>query len=54
MFDRALLSERSEEMIIRGNAMESQPVEAGVLQGSPVLQIVFAIYTSGYIKWVVE
>jgi len=42
------------EMIIEGNAMERHPVEAGVPQGSPVSPILFAIYTSGFIKWVEE
>jgi hypothetical protein len=41
-------------MIIEGNAMERHPVEAGVPQGSPVSPILFAIYTSGLIKWVEE
>ena len=41
-------------MIIEGNAMERHPVEAGVPQGSPVSPILFAIYTSGMIKWVQE
>jgi hypothetical protein len=41
-------------MIIEGNAMERHPVEAGVPQGSAVSPIVFAIYTSGLIKWVEE
>jgi hypothetical protein len=34
--------------------MERHPVEAGVPQGSPVSPILFAIYTSGLIKWVEE
>ena len=34
--------------------MESHPVEAEVPQGSPVSPIIFAIYTSGLIKWVKE
>jgi len=34
--------------------MERHPVEAGVPQGSPVSLILFAIYTSGLIKWVEE
>jgi hypothetical protein len=41
-------------MVIEGNAMERHPVEAGVLQGSLVSPILFAIYTSGLIKWVEE
>jgi hypothetical protein len=50
----SFLSERAVEMIIEGNAMERHPVDAGVLQGSPVSPILFAIYTSGLIKWVKE
>ena len=50
----SFLPERTVEMIIEGNAMERQPVEAGVPQGSPVSPILFAIYTSGLIKWVEE
>jgi len=50
----SFLSERTLEMIIEGNAMERHPVGAGVLQGSPVSPILFAIYTSGLIKWVEE
>jgi hypothetical protein len=41
-------------MIIEGNPMERHPVKAGVPQGSPVSPILFAIYTSGLIKWVEE
>jgi hypothetical protein len=50
----SFLSERQVEMIIKGNAMERHPLEAGVLQGSPVSTILFAIYTSGLIIWVEE
>jgi hypothetical protein len=42
------------EMIIEGNTVERHPVEAGVPQRSPVSPILFAIYTSGLIKWVEE
>jgi hypothetical protein len=42
------------EIIIEGNAMDRHLVDAGVLQGSPVLPIFFEIYTSGRIKWVDE
>jgi hypothetical protein len=42
------------EMIIEDNAREVHPVEAGVPQGSHVSPILFAIYTSGLIKWVEE
>jgi hypothetical protein len=48
----SFLSERTVDMIIYGNDMERHPVEAGVPQGSPVSPILFAIYTSGLIKWV--
>jgi len=41
-------------MVTEGNAMESHPVEPGVPQCSPVSPILFAIYTSGLIKWVEE
>jgi len=41
-------------MVIELSAMERHPVEAGVPQGSPVSPILFAIYTSGLIKWVEE
>jgi len=39
-------------MIIEGNTMERHPVEVGIPQGSPVSLILFAIYSSGLIKWV--
>jgi hypothetical protein len=39
-------------MVIEGNVMERHLVEAGISQGSPVSPILFAIYTSGLIKWV--
>jgi len=50
----SFLSERAVEIIIEGSAMERHEVEAGVPQGSPVSPILFAIYTSGLIKWVEE
>jgi len=50
----SFLSERAVEIIIEGNGMEEHPVEAGVPQGPPVSPILFAIYTSGLIKWVEE
>jgi len=46
--------ERSEELIIKGNAMERHPVEAGVLQGSPVSPVLFGIYTPPLMQWVEE
>jgi len=48
------LSERMLEIIIEGIAMERHAVEAGVLQGSPMSSILFAIYTSDLIKRVEE
>jgi hypothetical protein len=39
----SFLSERTVEMIIEGNAIDRQPVEAEVPQGSPVSRILFAI-----------
>jgi len=50
----SFLSECTVGMVIEGNAMERHPVEAGVPQGSPVSLILFAVYTSGLIKWVEE
>jgi hypothetical protein len=46
--------ERTVEMVIKGNALERHPVEAGVSQGSPVSPILFVIYTSGQIRLVEE
>jgi hypothetical protein len=42
----SFLSERTVEWEMECNAMERHPAEAGVLQGSPVSAILFAIYTS--------
>jgi hypothetical protein len=42
------------QMINEGNAMEWNPVDAGVPQCSPVSLILFAIYISGLIKRVEE
>jgi hypothetical protein len=42
------------EMIITGNKMERHLVEAGIPPGSPVFQILSAIYLRGLIKWVEE
>jgi hypothetical protein len=50
----SFLSETTVEMVIKGNAMERHPVEAGVPHSSPGSPILFAIYTSGLIKWVEE
>jgi hypothetical protein len=48
------LSGRKVEMILEGNAMKRLPGEVGVPLGSPVSPILFAMYTSGLIKWVEE
>jgi len=48
------LSDRTVEMVIEGNVLQSRPVEASVPQGSPVSPILFAIHTAELIKWVVE
>jgi hypothetical protein len=45
-------SELLVQMIIPGNAMERQPVAAGILQGSPGSPNVCGIHTSRLIKWV--
>jgi len=50
----SFLSERTVQMIIEDNTVQRHPLEAGVPQGSPVSPILFAIYTSGLIKWVEE
>jgi len=50
----SFLSDRTIEMVIEGNVMERRPVEAGIRPCSPVSPILFAIYTSGLIKWVEE
>jgi len=47
-------SKRPVAMIIQDNSMTRHPVEAGVLQGSPVSLIQFAIYTASLIHWVME
>jgi len=51
---KRFLTDRMVETIIEGNAMERHPVKRGVPEGSPVSPILFAIYTSGLIKWVEE
>ena len=48
---KSFLSDRTVEMIFEGNSIERHAVEAGVPLGSPVSPILFAIYTSGLIKW---
>jgi ferredoxin len=47
-------SERTVEMVIEGNVLQSHPVEAGVPLCSPVSPILFAIHTAGLIKLVEE
>jgi len=51
---KSFLSERTVEMVIEGNVLQSHPMEAGVPQGSPVSPILFAIHSAGLIKWVEE
>jgi len=41
-------------MVIEENAVDRHTVQFGVLQGSPLSPIVFAIYTSGLMKWAEE
>jgi len=48
------LSEGTVEIIIEGNVIQRHPVEASVLQGSPISPILFVIHTAGLIKWVEE
>ena len=50
----SFLWERTVKMVIEGYAIERHAVEAGVPQGSTVSHMLFAIYTSGLIKWVEE
>ena len=49
---KSFLSDRTVEIIIKGNDMERHPVEEGVPQGSAVSPILFVIYTSGLFRWV--
>jgi len=42
------------QLVIKGDVLQSHPMEAGVPQGSPVSPILFAIHTAGLIKWVEE
>jgi hypothetical protein len=51
---KSYVSERTVEMIIKGNAMERDPVEAGVPYGSPVSPILLMIYISERLKCVEE
>jgi len=48
------LSDRTVEVVIEGNVLQSHPVEAGVPQGSQVSPILFAIHPAGLIEWVDE
>jgi len=50
----SFLSDQTFAMVIEGNGMERHPVEAGIPQGSLVSLILFAIDTSGHMKWVEE
>jgi len=54
LWTESFLSERTVEMVIEGNVLQSHPVEAGVPQGSPVSPILIAIHTAGLMKWVEE
>jgi hypothetical protein len=48
------LTDRMVEMVNEGNILERHLVEAGIPSGLPVSPILFAIYTSGLLKWIVE
>jgi hypothetical protein len=48
------LTDRTREVVSKGNVMVRQPVEAGSPQGSLVSPILFPICMSGLIKWVEE
>jgi hypothetical protein len=50
----SVLSERTVQVKIEGNAMERNQVEVGVLYRSPASLILFAIHNSGLIKSVEE
>jgi hypothetical protein len=50
----SFLSERTVEVVIDSNVLQSHHVEAGVPQGSPISPIVLAIHTAGLIQWVEE
>jgi len=47
----SFLSDRTVEKVIQGNVLQSHSMEAGVLQGSPVSLILFAMHTAELIKW---
>jgi hypothetical protein len=53
-WSESCLSERTVEMVIEGNVLQSHSMEEGVPQGSPVSPIPFAIQAAGLIKWVKE
>jgi hypothetical protein len=50
----SILSERTVERVIEGNVLQSHHAEGGVPQCSPISPSLFAIHTSGLIKWVEE
>jgi len=50
----SFLTDRTVDMVLEGNMMESHPVESGIPQGSLVSPILFAIYRLALIKWVEE
>jgi hypothetical protein len=43
----SFISERTVEIVSKGNVLQSHPMEAGILQGSPVLPIGLTIHTAG-------
>jgi len=47
----SILADQMVKMVIEGNVMVIQPVEAGIPQGWPVSPILFAIYMSGLTTW---
>jgi len=48
------LLDRTVDMVLEGNVLQSHPLEAAVPQGSPMSLILFAIHTAGLITWVAE
>jgi len=47
----SFISDRSVEMVIEGNVLQSHPVEAGVPQGCPVSPMLLARHTAGLMQW---
>jgi len=50
--DGKFLTERTVQMVIDGNMMESHPLEVGLPQHSPVSLILFTMYIPRLIQWV--